>query len=188
MKIEQLISVDEKKNFLKWFISRYELKAKECIWLLNYILSDDHIISLLRFVQSIEKCPRAMFISERFTDSVPFLYRKERVETSEPEKAFHDIRLYQDDPIYVQLNFEGAAHSAPYLSVLEDHPFAASDLEERYGKEADRVMRLSEQNFLTEKLNEQIDQALKDKDEVRFRALTNQLIDIQNKINEESDE
>lgn len=187
MKIEQLISVDEKKHFLKWFISRYELKAKECIWLLNYILSDDHLISLLRFVQSIEKCPRAMFISERCTKSVPFLYRKERVETNEPEKAFHDIRLYQDDPIYLQLDFVGVAQSAPYLSVLEDHPFAASDLEERYGKEADQFMHHSEKAFLLEKLNLQIDQALKEKDEGRFRALTNQLIDLQNKMKEESE-
>ncbi|WEG11360.1 ReoY family proteolytic degradation factor [Pullulanibacillus sp. KACC 23026] len=189
MTIEQLISINEKRSFLKWFLGRYDLKAKECMWLLNYILSDDHIIGLLRFVDSIEKCPRAMLIADRHSSSPAFLYRKERVETNEPEKAFHDIRLFQDDPIYIQLDFEGASHAAPYLSVLEDPPFAEMNIEERYGHEASRILLNSEKRFTLDKLTKAIDEALAKRDKQVFQTLTNQLKALQKEIDEDgSDE
>jgi uncharacterized protein YpiB (UPF0302 family) len=176
--VNQLISIEEKKVFLKWFIDSYELKQRECLWLLNYILNDDRLLSLLKFVQSVAVCPRAMVIRTKTIPGNPFLYRKETVETDAPEKAFHDVRLDQEEPIYVSLIFPDSAHSVPYLSILEENPYETLQMKERYGGQALRLVSHMEQTFLIERLNKEIDGALKTGDHGRFHELTDQLKEV----------
>jgi len=33
------VSVMEKKEFVRWFLKRYQMKRRECVWILNYLLS-----------------------------------------------------------------------------------------------------------------------------------------------------
>jgi uncharacterized protein YpiB (UPF0302 family) len=141
-------------------------------------MNDDQLLSLLKFVQSNAVCPRAMVIRTKTVPGRAFLYRKESVETHLTEKAFHDVRLNQDEPIYVQLIFPGSAHSVPYLSILEDNPYESLQINERYGTQATQVLSHMEQSFMKEKLYREIDQALEVGDQKRFHQLASQLKDV----------
>jgi uncharacterized protein YpiB (UPF0302 family) len=115
------------------------------------------------------------------TKTVPgraFIYRKESVETHLPEKAFHDVRLDQDEPIYVQLDFPGSAHSVPFLSILEDNPYEGLQINERYGAQASHFLSQMEESFLKAKLYREIDQALEIGDQKLFHQLSSQLRDV----------
>ncbi|MGV3488096.1 MAG: ReoY family proteolytic degradation factor [Tuberibacillus sp.] len=169
--MEQTISIDDKRSFLKWFLRHYQLKNRECVWLLNYILSDNQMVNILRFVDTITDCPRAMVISEKSTQDPPFMYKKGTVETNQPEKAFHDIRLDTTEIIYVKLIFPDSSRSSEYVSVLEDNPYALKQLRIQYSKMAEQLLEESMKNFQKQKIYESIDRALDDKDESRFQEL-----------------
>ncbi|GGE38848.1 UPF0302 protein [Pullulanibacillus camelliae] len=173
--MEQLISIEEKRSFLKWFLRRYQLKSRECIWLLNYVLSDEHLISLLKFVDNTSGCPRAMIISEKNASHTAFVYRKHDVETNEPEKAFHDIRMDQDEIIYVHLVFPSSSLSSEYVSILEENPHDRHFINARYGDEVSRLIEQAESQFMVAFLESEIDKALVTHDKKRFVELAAQL-------------
>ncbi|WP_027723785.1 ReoY family proteolytic degradation factor [Tuberibacillus calidus] len=176
--MEQTISIEDKRAFLKWFLRHYQLKNRECVWLLNYILSDNQLINILRFVDTITDCPRAMMISEKRSQASPFMYRKGTVETDQPEKAFHDLRLDTVEPIYVKLIFPDSSRSSEYVCVLEDNPYALKQLQQTYHQIADRILHEAMRDFQIQKLYEAIDQALDRRDEVAFYQLVAKWRDI----------
>jgi uncharacterized protein YpiB (UPF0302 family) len=169
--LEQTISIDDKRSFLKWFLRHYQLKNRECVWLLNYILSDNQMINILRFVDTITDCPRAMVISEKNTQEAPFLYRKGAVETNQPEKAFHDIRMDTHEAIYVKLIFPESSRSSEYVSVLEENPYALKQLHVQYGKVAEQLLQESMTNYQKTVVYQSIDKALESGDKAEFQKL-----------------
>ncbi|TCP31630.1 uncharacterized protein YpiB (UPF0302 family) [Scopulibacillus darangshiensis] len=173
--MEQIISVNEKRDFLKWFLNRFHLKSRECVWLLNYCISDDHLLSLFRFVDNIHGCTRSMVISEKSVSDKAFEYHKRHVTTDDPEKAFHDIRLNQEEPIFVQVNFSSPYRTPEYVGVLEDNPFCHKTVHDRFGEEADKIILKAEEKYLRETLNKEIDKALDEGDKETFEKLTNKL-------------
>ncbi|WP_176222207.1 ReoY family proteolytic degradation factor [Tuberibacillus sp. Marseille-P3662] len=179
--MEQVISADQKRSFLKWFLSHYQLKNRECVWLLNYMASDEQLLNLMKFVEDVSDCPRAMVITDTNMDKQPFLYKKQQIETTQPEKAFHDIRMDQDAPIYIQLNFIAPFQSPAFVAVLEENPFYEDhrDIGNWYGEAARDVLEYAEQHFQKERLYHAIDQALDQGDSKAFHHLTRQLKDLQ---------
>ncbi|MDE5411910.1 ReoY family proteolytic degradation factor [Alkalihalobacterium chitinilyticum] len=117
------ISVYEKKEFLRWFLNEYQLKRRECAWLLNYLISDENLMEKVHFVERAEYCPKALIISTTDVDHVPFCFHKQKHVTMDAEKAFHDIRLNNDEDVYIQLNFSNAKTNPHYVAVLEENPY-----------------------------------------------------------------
>lgn len=37
------VSVNE-KDFIRWFLNHYQLKRRECVWILNYLMSHDSLM------------------------------------------------------------------------------------------------------------------------------------------------
>lgn len=176
--MNSIVSVDEKKAFLRWFLNEYQLKRRECTWLLNYLLSDDPIMERVHFVEQAELCPKALIISSTCVADIPFCFYKDKHVIMDAEKAFHDIRLNSEEHIYVQLNFFGAMTHPKYVSVLEENPFIPID------EESTLVDALFAEMFLDKVLREErkkkllveIDQALDRGDEKRFSELTKKLL------------
>ena len=54
------VSVNEKKDFVKWFLNNYQLKQRECVWILNYLMSHDHLMHTVHFVEHAKYCPRGL--------------------------------------------------------------------------------------------------------------------------------
>ncbi|HET7615657.1 MAG TPA: YpiB family protein, partial [Bacillales bacterium] len=66
------VKLSEKKQFIRWFLEQHELKKRECVWLLNYLTGDDRLMDNVRFIRHAEYCPKAIIMSARCTQDVPF--------------------------------------------------------------------------------------------------------------------
>ncbi len=171
------VSVNEKKGFVKWFLRNYQLKQRECVWILNYLMSHEQLMSKVHFVEDVKYCPRGIVMSTNCVKNTPFQFFKQNIMTTDAEKSFHDIRLNRDEDIYVQLIFKDSFQAAHYVAVLEDNPYLPSS---KYLNEKDRLLveKLLEKishDFQRERLLKQIDQALDKHDEEAFRFLSHQL-------------
>ena len=123
-------------------LKNYQLKRRECVWILNYLLSNDDLLKRIRFVEEAHYCPRAMVMSTVDSTGVPFRFYKGNVMTADAEKSFHDLRLHEQEDMYIQLNFPNIPPSAQYLAVLEENPYMPETL---LVSEKDRV--LAEERF-----------------------------------------
>lgn len=171
------VSVVDKKAFVRWFLKNYQLKRRECVWILNYLLSNDELLKHIRFVEEAHYCPRAMVMSTVESTGVPFRFYKGNVMTADAEKSFHDLRLNEKEDMYLQLNFPNIPPSTQYLAVLEENPFMPETLlvNEKDRLLAEEMLSTSLLVFQQEKLLAQIDEALDQGDEDRFYELSNLL-------------
>ncbi|MFC4735882.1 ReoY family proteolytic degradation factor [Bacillus daqingensis] len=168
------ISVLEKKDFLKWFLDKYQLKRRECAWLLNFLMSDDVLMERVHFVEKAEFCPKALMISANDVDQVPFAFHKNQHVTMDAEKSFHDIRLNRSEEIFIQLNFQEKQLVPEYAAVLEENPYLPDN------KEEDAVTSLLAEIVLDQSLRTQeigrlemdIDRALSEGDREQFERLS----------------
>ncbi|AGK54697.1 ReoY family proteolytic degradation factor [Bacillus sp. 1NLA3E] len=174
------VSVNEKKDFIRWFLNHYQLKRRECVWILNYLMSHDQLMERVHFVDQAQYCPRGLIMSTHCVEDVPFRFYKENVMTTDAEKSFHDIRLNRDEEIFIQLNFHSSNQAHQYAAVQEDNPFMPKNVQ---FSEKDRILA---ERFLTdcirryqeEKLLQQIDDALDLHDQKAFKTLTEKLIQL----------
>jgi uncharacterized protein YpiB (UPF0302 family) len=177
MAMKSTVSVVEKKDFIKWFLNQYQLKKRECVWLLNYLVSDEVLMENVHFVESAEYCPKAIIMSTTCTDGVPFRFYKQNILTTDAEKSFHDIRLNHDEDVYIELNFKSAYLTPQYAAVLEENPYIPENMvpDKKYGLWAELVLDQSLTRFKKEKIISKIDAALDQKDELAFKKLTEEL-------------
>ncbi|AXI40005.1 hypothetical protein CX649_10315 [Bacillaceae bacterium ZC4] len=171
------VSVNEKKEFIRWFLNHYQLKRRECVWILNYLMSHDSLMENVHFVEHAKFCPRGMVMSTHCVDDVPFRFYKENVMTTDAEKSFHDIRLNKDEDLYIQLNFRAQYRSPEYAAVLVENPYLPKDMQrnEKDRLLAEKILEESIKKFQKEKLLRLIDEALDAHDEEAFRKLVKQL-------------
>lgn len=177
IQMSSTISVIEKKDFLKWFLNHYQLKRRECAWLLNYLMSDDQLMEKVHFVENAEYCPKSLIISANDVDSIPFSFHKRQHVTMDAEKSFHDIRLNKDEEIYIQLNFKDAKKNPQFVAVLEDNPFSPidKDTEKIYSLFADLIIDQANYRFKKHQLNEKINRSLDEGDKDSFLKYTEEL-------------
>lgn len=171
------VSVNEKKDFIRWFLNHYQLKRRECVWILNYLMSHDQLMEKVHFVEKAQCCPRGLVMSTHCVDEVPFRFYKENVMTTDAEKSFHDIRLNRDEEIYIQLNFHASNKAHQYAAVLEENPYMPrqAEISEKDKQIAERFLTDSIQRFQKEKLLKLIDEALDKQDKREFQRLSKQL-------------
>ncbi|WP_442594521.1 ReoY family proteolytic degradation factor [Neobacillus sp. D3-1R] len=171
------VSVNEKKDFIRWFLNHYQLKRRECVWILNYLMSHDQLMEKVHFVDQAQYCPRGLVMSTHCVDKVPFRFYKENVMTTDAEKSFHDIRLNRDEEIFIQLNFHASNQAHQYVAVLEENPFMPNHLQTNDSDRiiAEQILNESITRFHREKLLSLIDEALDKQDKIAFERLTDQL-------------
>lgn len=171
------VSVNEKKEFIRWFLNHYQLKRRECVWILNYLMSHDELLKKVHFVEEAQFCPRGLVMSTHCVDEVPFRFYKENVMTTDAEKSFHDIRLNRDEDIFIQLNFRGAYKQHQYMLVLEENPYMPKNLQisEKDRLLAEKFLQASIFQYEREKLLKLIDKALDKYDKKAFQDLTTRL-------------
>ncbi|MEK5134549.1 ReoY family proteolytic degradation factor [Bacillus sp. FSL W8-0645] len=171
------VSVNEKKEFIRWFLNHYQLKRRECVWILNYLMSHDSLMEKVHFVEQAEFCPRGIIMSTHCVDEVPFRFYKENIMTTDAEKSFHDIRLNKQQDLFIQLNFRSAYRSPEYAAVLETNPHIPKDLSENEKDKdlAEKVLEHSIATFQKERLMKEIDEALDRHDQETFNKLAREL-------------
>ncbi|MBS4191026.1 YpiB family protein [Bacillus sp. FJAT-49705] len=171
------VSVNEKKDFIRWFLNHYQLKRRECVWILNYLMSHDQLMEKVHFVEQAQYCPKGLIMSTHCVEEVPFRFYKENVMTTDAEKSFHDIRLNREEDIFIQLNFHASNKAHQYAAVLEENPFMPNRIEisEKDKIVAERFLNDSIKKFQKESLLKKIDEALDKHDENSFLRLSEEL-------------
>src|SRR5690625_1201273 len=117
------ISIQDKKEFIQWFLNHYELKQWETNYLLTYLTTHEGLLTNLHFVNDVSSCPRGIMIATTCSAEPSFRYYKGHVVTDDAERSFHDLRLHQEEPVYIQLNFRHASTAIRHIAILEDNPF-----------------------------------------------------------------
>ncbi len=163
----------EKRDFLKWFLDQYQLKRRECAWLLNFLMSDDILMERVHFVEQADYCPKALMISTNDVDCVPFAFHKNQHVTMDAEKSFHDIRLNRSEDIFIQLNFKDKQMTPQYVAVLEENPYLPVNEEETNVQQlmAELVLEKSIRNERIKSMEREIDNALQSGNENLFHEL-----------------
>ncbi|KGX87955.1 ReoY family proteolytic degradation factor [Pontibacillus litoralis] len=171
------VSVEDKKEFVRWFLNHYQLKRRESVWILNYLINHDSIMEQVHFVEEARFCPRGIVISTHCVEEVPFRFYKNQVMTTDAEKSFHDIRLNRSEAVYIQLNFKEGLQTAHYVAVLEENPFLPKDffITDHDQEVADKVLQHSITSYQTEQLMKKIDEALDAGDKEAFQRLSAKL-------------
>lgn len=157
---EDKISVRKKRVFLSWFVKKHEMKRRESLWILNYLINHEIVLNKVRFIENAEATPRGIVISAAGTTEEGFIFKKENVHFNDPEQAFHDIRLNWHHDIYLELNFPNAWKTAKYLEVLEDNPYNSwnKNIPLEIIEEAEEAM----DEFLFEDYHQQIMSSIED--------------------------
>ncbi|WP_062046816.1 ReoY family proteolytic degradation factor [Bacillus sp. JCM 19034] len=172
-----MISVSEKKDFLKQFLNEYELKRRECTWLLNYLMNHDSIMKYVHFVEKAAHTPKGLIISAKGVDQLPFSFHKQYHVTTDTEKAFHDIRLNHTEDVYIELHFRESNRYPPYVSVLEENPFVPKnvELDKVYDEAASFILTRSLTDYRKQLLKKEIDRALDERNHTLFMELLEEL-------------
>ncbi|WP_073004838.1 ReoY family proteolytic degradation factor [Virgibacillus chiguensis] len=171
------VSVEDKKSFIRWFLNHYQLKKRESVWILNYLMNHDEILHHLHFVREAKFCPRGIIMTSQCSSETAFRFYKNQLVTTDAEKSFHDIRLNKTEALYLQLNFKKSYRSALYIAVLEENPFIPNDyfITAQDKEVAQQLLDQSRYEFQKSFLNKQIDQALDCMNEEAFLKLTKEL-------------
>ncbi|MEN2766185.1 ReoY family proteolytic degradation factor [Ornithinibacillus xuwenensis] len=171
------ISVKDKKKFLQWFLNNYQLKKRESVWILNYLINHHEILENVHFVHDAKFCMRSIIITSQCSKEVPFRFYKNHLVTTDAEKAFHDIRLNQHESLYIQLNFNKSNQNHMYASVLEENPFVPDDyvITQQDKDNATILLDNSLFEFKRKQLLAEIDQTLDEQDRDKFNKLVLEL-------------
>ncbi|WHT47143.1 ReoY family proteolytic degradation factor [Sporosarcina thermotolerans] len=175
-----MVPVAAKKDFVRWFLKRYKLKRRECVWILNYLLSHEQLLQNVHFTDEVHYCPRAMVISTINSESIPFRFYKGNLMTADAEKSFHDLRLHPDEKMFIQLNFPNSNTCPHYASVREENPFLPAELQvsPRDRKIAEKLLEESAASMSLDLLMKRVDEALDANDRERFLVLSAMLNDM----------
>lgn len=174
------VTVSEKKEFIQWFLNRFELQKREVAWLLNYLASDDEALRRIHFVDCLRHLPKTMIISARCTSMTPFQFSKRKRVTSDVETAFYDIRSCSDDDLYINLHFKDKTSCPQYAAVLEVNPMERQDLvqDSLFSLVAEIILDQAVRDYRQKELYRRIDEALANGDEQQFLQLTEQWLKI----------
>lgn len=177
------VSAKDKKSFIHWFLNHYQLKKRESVWILNYILNHDRLLDNVHFVREAKFCPRGVIMTAYCSNQVSFRFYKKQLVTTDAEKAFHDIRMNQGEPLYIQLNFSKSYQNSFFAAVLVENPFISDDyfITEKDQETAKQLWDKIIYEQQSKSLQEQIDQALDKRDRPMFIDLTRRLYQLNKK-------
>jgi len=121
-----VVTIKEKKGFIKWFLNNKQAKRRESVWILNYLMDHDNVLQNTHFVTAnvrlelLEEKQRLVQMSCTDTDLPPFKYFTTNVMTTDAEKTFHDIRLNYENPLFINLQYRGVERCDNYFMIEED--------------------------------------------------------------------
>lgn len=173
----EVITIAEKKTFIKWFIEKYDLQNREAEWLLQYVASSDQLLERVHFIDNFRNLPKTILISTKCVQMTPFKFYKNKRVTSDVEKAFLDIHNNPSEDIYIGLFFKDRTTSPEYASVLEQNPMddTKETIDALVSLQAELVLDYALKTFRVDALKQEIDKALDRGDKDLFVELSTKL-------------
>jgi uncharacterized protein YpiB (UPF0302 family) len=168
------VTVEQKKDFIRWFVGNYQLRRRECAWILSFLMSHDQLMEKVHFVENANKTPRGIIMATHCVNDVPLRYYKNGIMSTNAESCFHDIRLNRDEDIYIEFNFKDKYNHKEYWEVLEENPFDDPDTSE-FEEQAAHFLDYCLYEFRVKRLKKRIDEAIDAGDKELFMKLTDEL-------------
>lgn len=118
------VSIQEKKEFLTWFLQKHEMHSEELNWFIQDLLDDQRTLEYVHFVERMKDCPKGIMITIRPAGNLSFVFFKGKVRTNDIYTAYHELQLYQQENMFVNVNFPEKEQNILYQAVLEaDYAF-----------------------------------------------------------------
>lgn len=177
------VELQQKKFFLKWSMHHFLFPQREVYWILNYLINHPLILRESHFVEQVEQTPRGLKIDVdggQPSEPILQLYLNGHQFTS-TDQIFHEIRLNQKKPLYIEFAFHQSWQTPEYLGVLEDNPYCRWNdqvSDETYQQVDDYLDHLRKEHRLDE-LHQEIDMALEQKDWGKLSFLAEELKEYQ---------
>jgi uncharacterized protein YpiB (UPF0302 family) len=185
------VTIQEKKAFVREFLDSFQLKRRESVWILNYLLNHDTLLDKVEFTDEARMSDFGIIISAHCSEEVPFRFYKHNMVTTDAEKAFHEIRMnksQKDLKISIRLNFDrekNAKMNVMYLGMMEvgsEHTLDTKDVIECHDF-LDYLSIKSEHD----QLKAEIDKAIDSKDRETFISLSDEANWIKKKMEDYSE-
>jgi uncharacterized protein YpiB (UPF0302 family) len=175
--MSEVITIAEKKAFIKWFLEKYELQNREAEWLLQYMASSDQLLERVHFIDNFRNLPKTILLSTKCVQMTPFKFYKNKRVTSDVEKAFLDIHHNPNEDIYIGLFFKDRSVSPEYAAVLEQNPMddTRESIDALVSLQAELVLDYAIKSYRLQTLYKKIDEALDRGDQTEFRKLSAEL-------------
>lgn len=188
--MNRVVSNAKKKDFLRWFTKNYKLKARESLWILDFLYSHASMLEKSHFVENVDQTPRGIYMSVTGMEEPDFVFYKNGHAYNDPMKAFHEVRLNWSSDLFVELGFENAWQYPQYLGVLEDNPYASwnDQVSEEDIAEMNWALTYASLEIERQALLDKVDELLSIGDKENFERLSKDLEIIENKIEEVSSE
>ena len=172
------VTVEDKQVFIRYILKNHTLKRRECVWILNYLISHSEKLHNIHFTEEVHHCPRGIVMTTVNVDSIPFRFFKGNGMTADADRAFHDIRLNPNEKFYIQINFPNKYTCPEYAAVHEENPH--DTIIDWKQIEGDRKVAEEFLNHMSKQLHEsalmlQIDEALDTGNKELFMQLTGEL-------------
>lgn len=175
-----IVSVAEKKHFLRWFLANYELQSREAEMLLRYVMTRENVLQRVHFVDNFRHFSRVIVVSTNCVHVAPFrYYRRNKPVTTDVEQAFIDLYQHPEEDIYVGLFFKDRSTSAEFASVLEEPAKAEMDpaIREMLSLQAEWIIDQSLRAQHRRTLMRAVDEALDSGDRSAFILSSQRLIE-----------
>ncbi|MCS1350999.1 YpiB family protein [Mechercharimyces sp. CAU 1602] len=164
----------EKKEFIYWFLNKFELQRREAAWLLTYVASNATLLDHVHFVDNTESLSKSICIASRCSNNRPFIFTKNRRTSDDVETAFYDLRAYSEEELYICLSFKGNSISPEYAAVLEANPMDRQNLTQNYAFSllAEIILDEVSKEYRKRTLYDEIDRALAERNKEKFLQLS----------------
>lgn len=175
--MKDLVKATDKKHFIEWFLTHYELKNPEAEWLLQYLAQNEQILARVHFTDHFRNLPKAMLLSTTCVQMTAFKYYKNKRVTSDVEKAFLDVHNHPEEDLYVTLYFSDRTSCPEYSAVLEGTQSQSSVVttsEALTALQAELWVDAIERELQEKDLRMQIDRALDARNKELFMQLSSQ--------------
>lgn len=173
-----MVDIQQKKDYLNWFMAHSNFSRREILWVLNYIASHDTILEHVHFIEHVDKTPRGIrFISADFEQASPIaMFINGRIFV-DVDQIFHEIRLNWKKELYLETSFPRNWEEPNYVTVLEDNPYASwnDSIDKEVVHEIDEYLIEAEAESKLKAYYEEIDLALANGDEDEFLRLSEKI-------------
>jgi uncharacterized protein YpiB (UPF0302 family) len=179
MAMGTIVSVAEKKHFLRWFLANYDLQSREAEMLLRYMMTRENVLQRVHFVDNFRHFSRVIVISTTCVHVAPFrFYRRNKPVTTDVEQAFIDLYQHPDEDIYVGLFFKERSTCPEFAAVLEEPARTEMDpaVRELLSLQAEWVIDQALRAHCRKQLMKAVDEALDSGDRTAFIIASKKLI------------
>lgn len=174
----KIISNWAKKNFLFWFLEKYQLQSEDSKQVLLRLTENESLLSQVHIVLDGSYLRPLLVVSTEGTGMPAFLLKTFDSNVTDCSFILSRLQLLGESPIYMTLYFPDRAACEPHQAVVEEDPISL-DASRAQQILIDFELSLWSETFKKEmeraELMSKIDQALDEKNKKKFRCLVKKL-------------